>query len=165
MSVLVAIPTLLILLMLQMVVVSRLPLVQGTADLVLLALVSWGLQERARSAWAWALMAGLAVSFISALPVYMPVVIYLLATAVARLLQRRVWQSPILALLVAVFVGTLIQHIISIVSLNIFGSAISLQEGLGLVTVPSLLLNLALALPVYTVIVDLSRYVYPEMDE
>jgi len=152
-------------LILQMVIVSRLPLIHGTADLVLLALVAWGLQERARSAWAWALLAGLAVSFISALPLYMPILIYLSVTAVARLLQRRVWQTPILALLVAVFVGTLVQHVISIAVLNISGSAIGWQEGLSLVTVPSLLLNLGLALPVYTIIVDLSHWVYPEAEE
>ena len=164
MSVLIAIPTLIVTLILQMVVVSRLPLIHGTADLVLLALVAWALQERARSAWAWALLAGLAVSFISALPWYMPVLIYLTVTAVARLLQRRVWQTPILALLVAVFVGTLVQHVISIGVLNIAGSTIGWQEGLSLVTVPSLLLNLGLALPVYTIIVDLSHWVYPEAD-
>jgi cell shape-determining protein MreD len=165
MSVLLAIPTLMVTLILQMVIVSRLPLIHGTADLVLLALVAWALQERARSAWAWALLAGLAVSFISALPLYAPVLIYLSVTAVARLLQRRVWQTPILALLVAVFVGTLVQHGISIAILNISGSPIGWQEGLSLVTVPSLLLNLGLALPVYTVIVDLSHWVYPESED
>lgn len=165
MSVLVAIPTFILILMLQMVVVSRLPLINGTADLVLLALVSWGLQERARSAWAWAMIAGVAVSFISALPFFMPLVIYLLVTAMSRLLQRRVWQTPILALLVAVFVGTLIEHVLSLGVLNILGSGIPWQDGFGLVTVPSMLLNLAMALPVYTVMVDLSRWVYPEVDE
>jgi len=165
MSVLLAVPTLIVLLMLQMVVVSRLPLVHGTADLVLLALISWALQERARSAWAWAILAGVFVSFISALPFYMPVVIYVLVTATARLLQRRVWQTPILALLVAVFVGTLIEHGLSLVTLNVTGAGIPWQEGFGLVTVPSLLLNLAMALPIYTVIVDLSRSVYPEAEE
>ncbi len=165
MSVLLAFPTLVVLLILQMVVVSRLPLINGTADLLLLALVAWALQERARSAWAWAIIAGVAVSFISALPFYAPLFIYLAATAVARLLQRRVWQTPILALLVAVFVGTLIQQLVSLVVLNVSGAGIPWEDGLSLVTVPSLLLNLGLALPVYTVIVDLSRWVYPEVDE
>ncbi len=68
MSVLLAFPVLLVTLMLQMVVASRLTLLQGSVDLVLLTLVAWALQERARTAWIWALIAGVAVSFISALP-------------------------------------------------------------------------------------------------
>lgn len=161
MSALLAFPVLLLAIIAQTVVVNRLPLLFGSADLVLLILLSWALQERVRTAWIWTIIAGIGVSFISALPLYLPVIIYLVATALARLLQRRVWQTPILALLVAVVASTLVQHVLSIVVLQFTGRAITWQDGLSLITLPSMLLNLFLALPVYTLITDTANWVYP----
>ena len=58
---LLAIPIFVFLGIFQTSVVSRLPLLHGTADLVLLVVIAWSLQERVRTAWQWALMAGLVV--------------------------------------------------------------------------------------------------------
>jgi rod shape-determining protein MreD len=165
MATLLAFPVLIVTLMLQMVVASRLTLLHGTVDLVLLALVAWALQERVRTAWIWALVAGLAVSFISALPFYAPLIAYLVATGISRLLQRRVWQTPILALLVAVVLATIFQNMLSMAVLQFVDRPISFQDGLSLVALPSLLLNLLLALPVYVVIVDLANWVYPPLED
>jgi rod shape-determining protein MreD len=165
MSVLLAFPVLIITIILQMVIASRLSLLHGTVDLVLLALIAWALQERARSAWIWALIAGLAVSYISALPLYAPLIAYLIATAIARLLQRRVWQTPILALLVAVVLATVFQNVLSLAVLQFVERPIPIQQGLTLVALPSLLLNLIVAIPVYTVIADLAHWVYPPLED
>jgi rod shape-determining protein MreD len=165
MSVLLAFPVLFVTLMLQMVVASRLTLLHGSVDLVLLTLVAWALQERVRTAWIWALIAGAVVSFVSALPLYAPLVAYLIATGIARLLQRRVWQTPILALLVAVVLATLFQNVYTLAALQFGERPIPLQDGLSLVALPSLLLNLLLALPVYTVIADLANWFYPPLEE
>ncbi len=165
MSILLAFPVLFIALLLQMTIVSRLPLLNGTADLVLLVLVAWSIKERVRTAWVWAVIAGAAVSFISAMPFYLPLVIYLLAALLARLLQNRVWQMPFLALFVAVFAATVLQNVISIAAFQFLDWSITWQQGLSLVTLPSLLLNLLLALPVYTVVSDLANWLYPPVEE
>lgn len=165
MGTLLGFPVLLGALMLQMVVVNRLPLLHGTGDLVLLAVVAWAVQERVRTAWIWALIAGVAASFVSALPMYTPLIVYLVATAISRILTRRVWQTPILALFVAVFLATIVQNVASLMALQLFDYSIPLRDGLSLVTLPSLLLNLVLALPVYVVVVDLANWVYPPLEE
>lgn len=162
--VILAVPVLTIVLITQMTVVNRLPLLYGSADLVLLTLLCWTLHERVRAAWAWALIAGVAVSLISALPLYLPIIIYLTATAIARLLQRRVWQTPILALLVAVVASTLVQHVLSIVVLQITGRSLSWQDGLSLITLPSMLLNLFFALPVNIFVTDMANWLYPPVE-
>lgn len=162
--VILAVPVLTIVLITQMTVVNRLPLLYGSADLVLLTLLCWTLHERVRTAWAWALIAGVAVSLISALPLYLPIIIYLTATAIARLLQRRVWQTPILALLVAVVASTLVQHVLSIVVLQITGRSLSWQDGLSLITLPSMLLNLFFALPVNIFVTDMANWLYPPVE-
>ncbi len=161
MATIAAIPVLGILLMLQLAVVSRLPLIHGTADLILLALAAWSSQERVKSAWQWTVLAGVAVSVISGLPYFVPLAGYLLVTGIARLLQRRVWQTPILAMFVTTILGTILYQLLSIVALQASGTPIPFQQALTLVTLPSSLLNLILALPVYTVITDIAHWVYP----
>jgi rod shape-determining protein MreD len=158
---LLAIPVLVILLMVQMVIASRLPLLNGTADIVLLVLVAWALQERVKNAWIWALIGGLLVSFVSALPMLTPLIGYMLIVALVRMIQKRIWQSPILAMLVATTVGTLFYQSLSWLVLSFYGSRLPLGESLSMVILPSTLLNLLLSLPVYALVLDMASWVYP----
>lgn len=155
-------PILAIVLMLQTVIVSSLPLLSGYADLILLVLVAWALQERARSAWAWALFGGVMVSFVSAAPLGTPLVGYLAVTAIARLFRRRVWQTPILSMFFVTFLGSLITQGLIMGALIFEGTPLPLGDSVNLVVMPATLLNLLLALPVYAVIADLAQWVYPE---
>jgi len=157
-----AIPILGGLLMLQSAVISRIPLLHGTADLVLLAVVAWALQERVETGWHWAILAGLLVGFISALPLVAALAGYLMTVGIVLLLRRRVWQAPILAMFVATVLGTLLMHGISFVSLRLLGTPLPWRESLNLITIPSLLLNLVLAIPIYALLSDLANWLYPE---
>lgn len=156
-----AFPVLISALMLQLAIFSRLPLLHGTADLMLVILVSWGLQERVRTAWVWTIIGGLLITLVSGLPFYTPMIGYLIATGIARMLHRQVWQTPILAMFVTVFTTTLIYHALSLFMLQIAGRGLPVVDSLTLITLPSVLLNLMLALPVYTLITDLALWVYP----
>jgi len=163
---------LLVSLMLQLGVVSRVPLLSGTADLILLLLAAWGLQERVKNAWLcvkclwiglalWTIITGIIISIISAMPFYIPLIAYLAVTGISQLFQRRVWQTPILAMLLVTFVGTLFQQALYILSLQVIGTPISWSESLNLVTLPSLLLNLLLAIPIYAIVNDIAGRIYP----
>lgn len=154
-------PLIIGLLSLQTVVVSHLSLLDGTADLILLVLVAWALQERVKTAWLWTLWGGLLVSFVSAVPFLVPLLGYLAVTAIARGLQRRVWQMPILAMFFTVFVGTLVYQGLTIVALQLNGVPLPWQESLTMVVLPSALLNLIFSLPVYAVISDLANWLNP----
>ena len=158
---LLAFPILLITLLLQTVVVSNLTLISGSADLMLLVLVAWALQDQAQHTLVWALIGGVLVSFVSATPYFAPLAGYLVIIGLTRLLKRRIWQVPILAMFVATLVGTLIQHTINIVALFVAGSALPFQESFSLVTLPSMLLNMLFSLPVYVVVSDLAKWLYP----
>lgn len=147
--------------MLQLAVVSRLPLVHGTADLVLLVLVAWALQDQVKAVWFWVLLGGGMVTLASGMPFYMPIFGYIVVAALGRLLRRQVWQIPILAMFVATFLASLAFHIMSLAALQIAGRGLPVVESLTMVTLPSALLNLMLALPVYTLITDLAHWLYP----
>ncbi len=161
-AVLTALPVLTGLMILQTSLISRHPLLQGTSDLVLLAIIAWALQKRVESAWQWGIIGGLIYSLASALPFGAAIVGYLLATALARALRRRVWQVPLLAMFVTTFFGTLIVHTVSYVVLVTARDPLPLLETFNLITLPSLLLNLLLAAPVYTLISDLAKWLHPE---
>lgn len=161
MATLVAFPVLVLALMLQTAAISRINLLYGSADLVLVILAAWALQERVATSWQWALVAGALVGFVSGLPWFVPLVGYLLIIGVARLLQRRVWQAPLLAMFTVSFIGTLMMHILSVISLRLSGDPLPLGDSFSLITLPSILLNLLLAIPVYAVIRDLARWLYP----
>src|SRR5512146_766096 len=134
---------------LQVGVASRLPLLHGTTDLVLVTLVAWAMQERVTTAWRWAIVGGFLVSFVSALPTLTPFLGFLVVTGLVRLVQRRIWQTPILVMFLMTFLGTLIFQGISLVALRINGTQLPFWQSLNIVVLPSALLNLILAIPIY----------------
>jgi rod shape-determining protein MreD len=147
---------------LQTSLLSRFPLLEGTSDLVMLAVIAWALQKRVETAWQWCIIGGLIFSLVSALPVGAALVAYGLITILALVLRRHVWQAPLLAMLVTTFFGTLIMHLISWIAVLISGTILPFGEVINLITLPSLLLNLLLSIPVYILINDLAKWLYPE---
>jgi rod shape-determining protein MreD len=158
---LIAIPTILMAVILQSAMISRIYLLSGIADLPLVMLAAWALQEEVDSAWHWAAAFGLMVGFVSGIPWYVPVIGYGFVVALAQMLQRRVWQAPLLAMFSVTFLGTVILDLVSFAVLRLSGANMSVEDVLGLLVLPSVLLNMLLAIPVYAVMRDLSHWVYP----
>ncbi len=161
MPVLIGIPVLVFTLVLQTTAFSRLPLLYGTADIMMLVLLAWMLNEKVNHGWEWVVMGGLMVSFVSALPLMIPLWCYLMAAGLAFWLKKRIWQTPVLAMLVSAFFGTVIFHVLSALVLQFSGSDISLVESFSLIILPSVFWNLILAVPVHTIISELADWLYP----
>ena len=85
---------------------------------------------------------------------------YLVIVFIAQALQRRVWQAPLLAMFSVTFFGTLFMHLLSFAVLRLSGVPFSFDDVIGLITLPSLLLNMLFAIPIYTLMRDLARWVY-----
>lgn len=151
-----------ILAIIQSTIVSAMPLLNGTADLILLFIVAWALQDRVESAWQWCLIGGLFASLYSALPFGLFIIAYMVCVGIARLLKRRIWKAPFLAMLAATFACTLVVQLISLIARLIMGVNIPILSALNLVLLPSLLLNLILAIPVFSIMHDMSSWLYPE---
>ena len=158
---LVAFPVILLTVILQSAVISRVYLLSGVADLPLVMLAAWALQEEVESAWHWAVATGLLVGFISGISWMVPFAGYLAVVMLARIFQRRVWQAPLLAMFSITFLGTILVSILSIVALRFSGVQLPIGDVLGLLTLPGVLLNMLIAIPVYAVMRDLARWVYP----
>ena len=161
---LIPIPVMMILTALQSTAISRIQLMSGSADLVLLAVAAWGVREKNYDAYIWALIGGIFMSMITEMPLMIPVISYIFVALLSQLLVGRIWQSPIVMLIVIVIAGTIFQHTLSILYLQTTGLSAGFILGMRNITLPSLLLNLFFIFPMYVVISDLRKWINPEED-
>jgi len=162
---LIAFPLLILAVILQSSVVSRVTLLAGFADLPLVMVIAWAIQEGVTSAWHWAILAGILTAFVSGLPWPIPVVGFPAAVLLAQVLQRRIWQAPLLAMFSVTFLASLFIHVMSFVVLSIFRSPLPFGDSFSLITLPSVLLDMLLAIPIFWLMRDLARWVYPVEEE
>ena len=165
MAILLAIPILGLMVIVQSAIFSQVHLLYGTIDLVLLIVVAWAVQERVTTAWYWGIIAGLLVSLATAVPAYAVIPAYVVVTGMSIYMRRIFWQRPLLAMISATLLATLLVQAITVAALLISGTQIPLIEAFYLITLPSALLNLLLAVPVYALIGDLANWLYPEAIE
>lgn len=161
---LIAVPVIILAVILQSAVISKLTLLSGFGDLPMVMLAAWALQEQVDSAWHWAVATGLLVGFVSGLNLLIFVLGYVAVVALAKTLRMRVWQAPLLAMFSVTFLGTILMSLISMGFLQVTGVSIPLQDAFGLLMLPAVLLNLLLAVPAYAVMRDLARWAYPSLE-
>jgi rod shape-determining protein MreD len=161
-NILAAIPVLGLAVMLQTSIISRINLLNGAADLVLLILAAWGLQERVQGAWVWGFAAGLVVGFISGVPWEVYLAGYLIIIGFARILAHRVWQAPLLAMFTVTLIGTMVLLMLTYIQRTLLEVSIPFDLSFIQIILPSILLNLLLAIPVHALIRDLANRLYPE---
>jgi cell shape-determining protein MreD len=157
----VAFPLLGLAVILQSAVISHIKLLSGYGDLPLVMITAWSLQKPVKSSWHWAFLACLMLAFVSRMPWIVLIITYIVLVYFSQILQRRVWQAPLLAMFSATFVGTLLSHLISFLVLVLLGTPLAIGDVVGLITIPSLLLNMLFAIPLYAFMRDLARWVYP----
>ena len=157
----IAIPLLALVVIFQSAIVSQFSLLAGYADLVLVMLAAWALQKSVTTAFQWAFLASIMISTISHMPWIVTLVGYVGVVVLAVLLQSRVWQAPLLAMFSVIFLGTLFMHLLSFLYLRFSGDPLPFGDSMGLVTLPSLLLNLLISIPVYGLMRDLASWVFP----
>ncbi len=162
MRVLIAVPIFIFLTIIQSAVISNLPLLQGTADIVMLVIIAWSLQEPVLAPWQWSIIGGAMVGFASALPLAIPIISYLSIASIAVLIRRRVWKFPVLIMLVLTFFGTLFHQGVSAITLSFLGTSLPLLDSLQQIIMPSLLLNILLAVPIYAIVRDFTFRIHRE---
>ena len=145
----------------QTTIAGHMKLLHGTADLALLTLIALSLQERFKPIWILAAVTGLLTGLISAIPMWLMLLSYLGVSAFTHLLQLRLWQIPILVLFTTVIFGTLLIHQVSYGYLWLSGTRLNWLEGFNLITLPSILINVVLAIPIFAIIGELIKTISP----
>ena len=146
----------------QNTIINRMTLLVGTADLVLLVLLSWMLQADDRNLLKFGLIAGVFIGISSAVPVWACVLGYGAVAGMVMLMNMRIWQAPYWMLLTSTFFGTVIVYGLEILVLWISGYPYDLGEMLEMVIVPSIVLNILFVLPVYFFVGEITKLVYPK---
>jgi len=160
MSFLLSVPILIFLLVLQTTVVSEVRLLHGSADLILVWLAAYGLTSKDHSGYLLAFFAGGLVSYVSALPWYVFPIGYLVTVAIARFVSSQLWQSPLLSMFAITLVTSIFLYMVSMAGLRINGTFYSFSTSLYHVIIPSIFLNLLLAIPIYALGRDFSGWIF-----
>lgn len=162
MRVLIAFPIFIPLLILQTVVIRQIPLLQGSADLIMLTIIAWALQRRVETAWHWGVIGSLLLSLVSAIPIYVNLIGYLSVVGIAIYIRRKFWKISLVIMFIVTFLATLITQLLVIIYLQVIGTSLPIIDSINQVIIPSLLLNLLFAVPFYVWMSDLSGWLYPE---
>ncbi|KAF0111442.1 MAG: hypothetical protein FD147_925 [Chloroflexi bacterium] len=161
MGIALAFPIIFLLIILQTTIAGQITLLSGSTDLVLLWLSAWAIQGRVKSAWFWAILGGVCVAFISAIPFYIPIISYSATTFFARMINKRVWQSPLLMMFVVTILGSLLLYFSSYAAMTVNGISMSWKTSLIEIIIPSTLLNLFFSIPMYAIVKDTAQWAYP----
>jgi len=78
------------------------------------------------------------------------------------IIKRRIWQIPILAMFAVTLIGTLLSHLVTALTISISGTSLPWVDVFQLITLPSLLLNILLAAPIFAIMRDFADWLHPE---
>jgi rod shape-determining protein MreD len=144
----IGVPFLAILAVLQSSVLSYLRFLDGRPDLVLLAVVAWGLTGRAREAMAWGFTGGIFLDLLSGLPIGASSLMLTLIAYLVSFLEGRFWEAQLLMPLAITLIASLIYHFFGLGAIALSGRGIDVSMAIARVIMPSTFLNLLIALPV-----------------
>ena len=150
---------------LQSAVLSRLPLINGMADILMLLIVGWTIQPYVKYPWMWVFIASLVSTIISAMTIGITPLAYGFVFVTALFLRQRFWKARLLTMIALSLFGTILVHAFSFFTIIFQGNLFSFPEAFYLITLPSMLLNLVFAVPVYAITRELVKWIYPEKIE
>lgn len=158
---LIGIPIMALLALLQSTVLSFSFFLDGRIDLVLLAIVGWGLTGRATETIVLGFIGGLFLDLFTAMPFGVNAIAMVIVALVISAFAGRIWQANLLTPLAATLVASLVYHFLILGVLLLIGRSIDLPFALRRVIFPSVFMNLILAIPVSQAAASLANQLYP----
>lgn len=161
MAYLIGLPLLASLAVLQATVLGNLRLLEGSPDLILLAVVGWAISGKGHQAMVWGLAGGLILDLLSGLPLGVTAMALILVAALVSFSEGSFWEAHFLMPLSVVLIASLLYYAIVLLWLFIFGRPVELSYALTRVIMPSTFLNVLLALPAAQLAGRLRQSLYP----
>lgn len=157
----IGIPILILAAILDATVMAEFRIGNGAPDLVFLLVISWALLANLRDAMFWAVVGGVAQDMFSVAPLGasalgLVVVVFLSDLAFGQISRRNILIPPLVAL-----VGTVIYHLGIILALQMVSISVPLTRGLVYVTVPTLVYNTILIIPVFRLVARIHFWLTP----
>lgn len=158
---LVGLPLLALAAVVQATVLSHLHLSGGTLDIVLLLTLSWTLAGEWQGGAMWGLMGGLCLDLLSGGPFGAHALALVPVAYLASLSEGRFWRSHVLLPLATVLFATVLYHLLYLTALTATGHVVAWLPSLTQVTLPAVLINTLLMLPVYHLVRWLHHVLHP----
>jgi rod shape-determining protein MreD len=161
MSYLIGIPLLAVLAILQSTVFNDLTLLDGRPDLILLVIVAWGINARSQDAMIWGLIGGIFLDLLSGLPLGTSAIILVAIAYLVSFTEGRFWEANFLMPMGVMILFSFLYHLFNLFIIWILGKQIDISYTLVRFILPSVFLNLILALPVAQLIKSIRNSIYP----
>lgn len=162
MGIVIGIPLLAILTIMQSSIVNNLTLLDGRPDLILLAIIVWGLTGRSRDSMVWGLIGGILLDALSGFPFGMSSIILISLAYLVSLLEKRFWEAHFLMPLGVTLIVSLLYHAMHAFTLWFIGQPMDLITVLYRILLPSTFLNILLVLPAGQLAGGLHALLYPD---
>ena len=145
---------------LQVSSTSRIHLLQGTPDLILLSILASSINDRSKYAWIVVIFAGLVMSYLSAMPMNGYLWMYLFFWMIIRFLKMKVWQMPMILMLFMTIIGSILVSVGTLGLLFLQNASVVYMDAVSQIMIPSLVLNLIVAVPIYAFLNDVINSIY-----
>ncbi len=159
-EIILAFPVMVFSAIIQVTVFGKIHLLNGSADIILLIIIAWSLHENTRYSIVWTMVGALVMTYLSAMPMYGYMFIYFIMWLFIQFLKKRVWQMPVILMLFLSMFGSFFEAFMTFAILKFQGTSIPLDTALVQVVIPSLIMNMILAVPVYGIFTDIANTIY-----
>lgn len=161
MAYLLGIPLLIVLAIFQSTVLGTFQFLEGRPDLILLAVIGWGLAGGSREALVWGLIGGIALDMLSGIPIGTTSITLILIAALVSVYEGRIWETNFLMPIGIVLLGSLLFHFMNLGVILLMGREIDWAYAVSRVILPSIFINLFLALPATQALRGIRNRFYP----
>ncbi|MBW6471618.1 MAG: hypothetical protein K0B14_00710 [Anaerolineaceae bacterium] len=157
----------LIIAMLQLGIFSNIQILAGKIDLLMLGVIAWIIQKKTEfvDVIIYSIITVFFIYLISAEPVIIILSIYSILVFVVFWSKNNIQQLPIVSMLIFSAFFTFLHLVIFGFYLQLSGITMVAEEVFQSVILPSIFINLIAAIPMYLLVNELHRWVYPLAEE
>ncbi|MBN1200697.1 MAG: rod shape-determining protein MreD [Anaerolineae bacterium] len=157
----IAIPVLMVAAIVNSAVMPEFRLGGGAPDVVFLLVISWGLLVDVRAALTWAVIGGVMQDWLSIAPLGTSALGLAMVVFAADTAFRQVPRGSLLIPPLVAGAGTVAYHLIVLGVLGLTGTTVPIGQGLYYVTLPTVIYNTVLIVPVFRVMGTIHRWLSP----
>jgi len=155
------IPLLMLLAIFQSALLGNFQFLEGRPDLILLAVIGWGLAGGSEEAMVWGLVGGIFLDMLSGVPIGSTSITLILIGTLVSIYEDRIWEANFLMPLGTTLAGSLLFHIMSLGVILLLGREVDWAYAFSRVILPSTFINLLLALPTVQALKAIRNRLYP----
>ena len=157
----VGIPVLILAAILDVTLMAKFRIGGGAPDLVFMLVVSWALLSTMQEAMVWAVVGGVVKDALSVAPLGTSALGMVIVVFIVDSLLGTVRRTNLVVPVPVIAVGTVIYHAAILAVLQIVGYGLPVGEGLLYVTLPTMVYNMILVLPVFRTMGSVQQWLAP----